>query len=222
MENPDSRRPIETRNANWAQNTASWLASNHITPNVISIWSIVFSAISLVAFWFDYNCIDCCGPNRCTGMHVMLMILAIVGIQGRLIMNLLDGMVAVEHNKKSIVGGLFNEVPDRISDTLTLFGVGLLAKHMPYGMDLAYLAIFLSVMTAYIRTLGASLGCGHFFSGPMAKQHRMALVCAGCLVGIFYTGIFYYLLILMNIGLVATCVNRLSKIVRQLKHNANG
>lgn len=155
-------------------------------------------------------------------MHIALMAVAIIGIQGRLIMNLLDGMVAVEHNKKSIVGGLFNEVPDRISDTLTLFGVGLLAKHFPYGMDLAYLAIFLSVMTAYIRTLGASLGCGHFFSGPMAKQHRMALVCGGCIIAIFYTDIFYYLLIVMNIGLVVTCINRLSKIVRQLKQNANG
>jgi len=145
------------------------------------------------------------------------MLIAIACIQGRLIMNLLDGMVAVEHGKKSSVGGLFNEVPDRISDTLTLFGVGLLSKKMPYGMDLAYLAIILSVTTAYIRTLGASLKCGHYFSGPMAKQHRMALVCLGCAVGIWYLPVFYYLLIIMNAGLLVTCYRRLSKIAACLR-----
>ena len=147
------------------------------------------------------------------------MILAIVCIQLRLIMNLFDGMVAVEHHQKSVIGGLFNEVPDRISDTFTLLGVGLLVKHIPYGMDLAYLAIILSVTTAYIRTLGASLGCPHYFIGPMAKQHRMALVCAACIVAIFYVPVFYYVLIVMNIGLLVTCWRRLAKVVDCLKKN---
>jgi phosphatidylglycerophosphate synthase len=152
------------------------------------------------------------------GDHALLMIVAVACIQARLIMNLLDGMVAVEHNKKSVVGGLYNEAPDRVSDTLTIFGMGLLAKKFPYGMDLAYLAIILSVTTAYIRTLGASLNCGHYFSGPMAKQHRMALVCAGCIISIWYIPVFYYLLILMNIGLFVTCFRRLSKIASALRN----
>jgi len=148
------------------------------------------------------------------------MLLAIVGIQGRLIMNLLDGMVAVEHDKKSPVGGLYNEVPDRISDTLTIFGVGLLAKNLPYGLDLAYLAIILSITTAYIRALGASLNCGHSFLGPMAKQHRMALICVGCIIYIWYGPVFYYLLIIMNIGLTITCYRRLSKIASCLRRGS--
>jgi hypothetical protein len=81
-------------------------------------------------------------------------------------------------------------------------------------------ALWKKNQAAYIRTLGASLNCGHHFLGPMAKQHRMALVCAGCVVAIFYIDIFYYLLIAINIGLVITCYRRLSKIVSCLK-NAN-
>ena len=127
-------------------------------------------------------------------------------------MNLLDGMVAIEHDRKSVVGGLFNEVPDRISDTFTLVGVGLLVKNYPHGMDLTYLAIILSVTTAYIRTLGASLNCGHHFLGPMAKQHRMALTSMGCVIGIWYIPIFYYILMVMNVGLVITCYRRLAKV----------
>jgi phosphatidylglycerophosphate synthase len=199
----ENRRPIASRDTNWAKKAALILARKGISPNTISILSIVFSLISFLIFYLEY---------KTKSNHALYMIFAIVGIQGRLIMNLLDGMVAVEHDKKSAVGGLFNEVPDRISDTLTLFGVGLLAKGSPYGLDLAYLAIILSIATAYIRTLGASLNCGHFFIGPMAKQHRMTFVCAACLIAIWYTPVFYFMLILMNIGLIVTCYRRLSKI----------
>ncbi|HTE01267.1 MAG TPA: CDP-alcohol phosphatidyltransferase family protein [Mucilaginibacter sp.] len=203
-----NRRPIASRDTGWAKRTALILAEHNVSPNTISILSIIFSLLSLVAFYLDY---------KTKSDNVLYMLLAIVGIQGRLIMNLLDGMVAVEHNKKSPVGGLYNEVPDRISDTLTIFGVGLLAKNLPHGLDLAYLAIILSVTTAYIRALGASLNCGHSFLGPMAKQHRMALICIGCIINIWYTPVFYYLLIIMNIGLIVTCYRRLSKIASCLR-----
>jgi vacuolar-type H+-ATPase subunit I/STV1 len=191
---PGNRRPIASRDTGWAKRTASFLAQRNISPNFISILSIVFSALSFLSFYLDYKMI---------GDHALLMIVAVACIQARLIMNLLDGMVAVEHNKKSVVGGLYNEAPDRVSDTLTIFGMGLLAKKFPYGMD---------------RTLGASLNCGHYFSGPMAKQHRMALVCAGCIISIWYIPVFYYLLILMNIGLFVTCFRRLSKIASALRN----
>ena len=149
------------------------------------------------------------------------MILAIVGIEGRLIMNLFDGMVAVEHNKKSVVGGLYNEVPDRVADSFIIIGAGLLVKDFPYGMDLAYIASILAVVTAYIRTLGASLNCGQHFLGPMAKQHRMALLAGSCVIAIWYTPVFYYALIVMNIGLLITCYRRLSKVATLLKQGSS-
>lgn len=205
----ENRRPIASRQSGWAKATASLLARSGVSPNFISILSIVFSAISLAAFYYA----------SIGGPVIPLMVLAVVGIQGRLIMNLLDGMVAVEHNRKSVVGGLYNEVPDRISDTLTLLGVGLMVSSFSYGMDLAYTAIALSVATAYIRTLGASLGCGHHFLGPMAKQHRMALISGACFVYIFYPPIFYYALIVMNVGLVITCYRRLARVYTLLTTN---
>jgi phosphatidylglycerophosphate synthase len=205
-----NRRDVSSRNSTFAQQMASWLASKHVSPNTISIFSMVFAAISLLSFYLD---------SKMLMIHWLSMILAIVGIQGRLVMNLLDGMVAIEYNKKSAVGGLYNEVPDRISDTLILLGTGFLASTSNYGMDLAYLAIILAAFTAYIRTLGASLNCPHYFSGPMAKQHRMALITLCCLVGIWYVPIFYWMLIVMNLGLLITCYRRLAKIAQFLKGN---
>jgi phosphatidylglycerophosphate synthase len=208
----ESRRPIASRESGWAKVTAAYLAKHGVSPNFISVLSIVFAFVSLVAFYF-WSSTD--------KGEIFYMLLVIFGIQGRLIMNLLDGMVAVEHDRKSVVGGIFNEVPDRISDTLTLFGVGLMVRTMPYAMDLTYLAIALSIATAYIRTLGASLGCGHHFLGPMAKQHRMALITFACVIGIWYRPVFYYVLIVMNLGLAITCYRRLAKVYTVLKNNAN-
>ncbi len=199
----DNRREVTSRDTKFANRAALWLANMNISPNTISVLSIVFSVLTLISFYLDsVNYLN----------HLIAMVLAVVGVQGRLIMNLLDGMVAIEYNKKSLVGGLYNEVPDRISDTLIIFGAGLLVAKYKFGMDLAYFAIILSAFTAYIRTLGASLNSPHFFSGPMAKQHRMALITISCVIGIWYLPIFYFALIIMNVGLLITCARRLYKI----------
>jgi phosphatidylglycerophosphate synthase len=210
-ETSDGRRPIASRESGWAKASARGLAKRNVSPNFISLLSIFFSIVAFAAFYLDAHA---------EASHTVLMILAIVGIEGRLIMNLFDGMVAVEHNKKSAVGGLYNEVPDRVSDTFIIVGAGLLAKDHPYGMDLAYLATILAVVTAYIRTLGASLNCGHHFLGPMAKQHRMALLVVACIAGIWYVPVFYYSIIVMNVGLVVTCYRRLSKIASLLRQKS--
>lgn len=210
------RRPIASRDSGWAKRTASFLAKNNISPNTISIMSIVFAGLSLLAFYLD-------STKDLFIFHIAMMILAIVCIQGRLIMNLLDGMVAVEHNKKSPVGGIYNEVPDRISDTFTLFGLIFLVQEHAYGSALVYLAIALSITTAYIRTLGASLNVGHHFLGPMAKQHRMALITICCVIAVWYPPVFYYALIVMNIGLLITCYRRLARVYNLLNtQSTNG
>jgi phosphatidylglycerophosphate synthase len=91
-------------------------------------------------------------------------------IQARLLANLLDGMVAIESGRASPVGELYNEVPDRVSDTAILVGAGYAA-----GGDivLGYLAACVALFTAYVRALGKGAGAPSEFCGPMAKQQRM-------------------------------------------------
>jgi len=81
-----------------------------VTPNQILLASIGCVFISglyfYIAFKFDGQ-----------WLKTLFLILAAVMIQGRLICNLLDGMVAVEGGMSSPAGPVFNELPDRISDT---------------------------------------------------------------------------------------------------------
>ena len=100
-------------------------------------------------------------------------------IQARLMCNLLDGMVAVEGGKKSPLGDLYNEFPDRVADSVLIVALGY-AIDMP---ALGWFAALAAALTAYVRVFGGSLGLPQDFRGPMAKQHRMALMTAGCVIG---------------------------------------
>jgi phosphatidylglycerophosphate synthase len=163
-----TRRPITSRDSGWARRMATRLAASAITPNQISQASMGFAVAGLLCFW---------GARDGGAIAVILLILAAATVQARLICNLLDGMVAVEGGKSAPTGPFWNEAPDRVADTLFLWGAGLAAGAPALGLACAALAI----ATAYLRELGRAEGFAPDFGGPMAKPHRMAALTAGSL-----------------------------------------
>ena len=160
-----NRRPIAARGSVLAQRAAAVLARTAITPNQISMASIVFAGIGAAALvWWQ----------TWAGL-----ILCAVCVQLRLVCNLLDGMVAVEGGKGSIFGRIYNEFPDRLTDTLFIVALGY-SCGMPW---LGWLGALLAVATAYVRVFGGSLGLAQDFRGPLAKAHRMAVLTVGCIAG---------------------------------------
>ena len=65
---------------------------------------------------------------------------------------------------------------------------------------LGWLGALLAALTAYIRVFGAALGFAQDFRGPMAKQHRMAFLTAGCLISILE-----HFVVRTNHSLAITC-----------------
>lgn len=110
-------------------------------------------------------------------------LLAALLIQMRLIANLLDGMVAVEGRKGGPTGDLWNEAPDRLSDAVIFVGAGYAAGGSPL---LGFGAALMAVFVAYVRALGASVGAGQIFAGPMAKPQRMFLITMLGVVGAMF------------------------------------
>lgn len=163
------RRPIATRDRKWAQRATAWLAQKKVTPNRISQASILFAAIAGVAFWLS------------NGSAAVWLIVAALGVQGRLLCNLFDGMVAVEGGRAEPDGPFWNEAPDRYADILILVGMGL-GGGMP---ALGWAAATMAVLTAYTREAGVAQGLDADFAGPMAKQHRMALATLAAVVAVF-------------------------------------
>jgi len=208
------RRPIRARETTWARSASRWLQQHGATPNGISIVSVVFSIIAALSFGFCFHVPDILG--RC------LLVIAALTIQLRLICNLLDGMVAVEGGMKSPSGDVYNDFPDRLSDAITLLGVGYGLTLWPWATDLAWAAALSAVMTAYVRLLGGAIGLPQRFSGPFAKQQRMVVLTAAAVIAAllpFQNGQWVLLiaLIVVLIGTVLTVVRRLLDLVRELE-----
>ena len=210
-----NRRVLKVRNKKWVNQVAAYISQKRITPNQISIASVFFAVVAgfaLVRFGLLH--------------HVWLLLLAAVMIQLRLLCNLFDGLVAIEGGKSTASGELFNDVPDRIADVIILVSLGYAASDFNYAVILGWLAAVLSVMTAYIRTLGTSLNAPTSFAGPMAKQHRMALVTVACLLAIieFYVFVSWYSLYvalwLLVSGTLIT-VYRRARFIYQFLENAD-
>lgn len=201
----DGRREVASRNTKWANKFAQWLAQKSITPNQISMMSIIFSAIG-------GGILLCSSLGAKIPLYISFIVY-ILCIQLRLLCNLFDGMVAVEGQKKSPNGDLYNDIPDRFSDALLIIPAGYVAGG--WGIELGWSAALLAVMTAYFRWIGAYKTGEHFFDGPMAKQHRMALLTLTAAIGIvtihigYYNYVFLISLIVMNIGLIITLIRRL-------------
>lgn len=83
------RRPIRARETRWATAAARYLRRKGYTPNTISLFSILFAALGALCFLIVWRCDS-------EGLQRVLLIVGALAIQGRLLCNLLDGMVAVE------------------------------------------------------------------------------------------------------------------------------
>lgn len=201
----EPRRPIPVRSHPLSRRGAAALARRGVSPNAISLASVVFALLGSAAL---------VGMTAPWGPW-----LAALGIALRLLCNLFDGMVAVEHGRHTPTGALYNEVPDRIADSLFLVALGVAAGTPWLGWCAALLAAF----TAYIRALGGSLGLAQDFRGPMAKPHRMWLMALACVLaplapwlGVPVAGVLLVALWLITLGSALTCGLRLRGIARAL------
>jgi phosphatidylglycerophosphate synthase len=211
-----NRRPVASRQSGFFQKLAKRLVSVGLRPNQVSVASAVFAICAGLSIF---------AASRATSpaTAMLCLILGLVGIQLRLICNLIDGLMAIEGGLKTPTGEIFNDYPDRISDIAILVGAGYAAATVyPWAVDLGWIAATAAVMTAYTRVLGASMKSPHFFAGPMAKQHRMFvmnLALIGSIVEYWMRQWGLALVIalaLIAIGSVATCVRRLGLIARSL------
>lgn len=159
----NNRRQLKLRHSSWAQALTRLLVRTQITPNQISLLSIVFGVFSGLAFYIF-------------SLHesAWLLLTAAAFVQLRLLCNLMDGLVAVEGGKHTKSGELYNDIPDRFSDWFSLLGAGYAISVVSWGLSLGWTAAILAILCAYVRFLGTTLGAPMSFRGPMAKQHRMA------------------------------------------------
>jgi len=214
------RRPIAAREWKLSQQIADWLVRSGVSPNGISVAGALFGIAGGLAF---------AATSQWPDQARWFWLAAGVLMQLRLQCNLYDGMVAIATGRASPVGELYNDVPDRISDSAFFIGAGY-----ALGGDvvLGYAAALAAIFTAYVRAVGKAGGAKQEFCGPMAKQQRMALltfvavVCVfkpdgmlPAIVGRTAIGLVAVALAIITVGGLATAVRRLLRIGSQLRVN---
>lgn len=209
------RRPLRSRHTAWASVAADWLVRLGIQPDQISIASIAFAVLAALALIL--------AGRVEAGARAALLVGAAFAIQGRLLANLMDGMVAIEGGRRTRSGDVFNEVPDRVSDVVILVAAGYDAPGWAWASTAGWAAAVLAVMTAYVRALGASLGSRPLFMGPMAKPHRMAVLTAACLAGVVEAAVgatpraIALALVIITLGSAVTVARRLRQLLHDLE-----
>ncbi|MBI2921403.1 MAG: CDP-alcohol phosphatidyltransferase family protein [Planctomycetes bacterium] len=215
------RRPIAARRLRVFQAMASWLARRGSSANQISILGMLCGLGAGFALFFT-------SEFPTSARWLWFAAAALVPL--RLLANMLDGMVALERGVASRVGEIYNEVPDRVSDSAVLVGLGYAFGGNPAWGWAAALA---AMLTAYIRATGKAAGARNEFCGPMAKQQRMAIVivtAAWCgatpwtwqtfTAGKYRFDVPEAALILITAGSLFTAARRLARIAAALRNPA--
>ena len=159
------RRPVPGRENTVSQSVMRWLIRLRVTPNTISILSMIFAIGAGI-------CMAATAYSQGIAVRV-LWFAASALILLRMWANLLDGMVAFASGQRSPLGDVLNEVPDRISDTVILVGAGFAAGSSAH---LGYIAALVAMFVAYLRSFGNFLGVEHLFIGPFSKPYRMMVL----------------------------------------------
>jgi phosphatidylglycerophosphate synthase len=216
VEVPEPRSTVKSRQRSWAHRLGAVLA-RHLKPNTISCLSVLFAAAGATLLALV--------PHVGGSTRICLLICAALLIQLRLLANLMDGMVAVENERRQPTGALFNELPDRLTDSLFIVAAGY-ATTWSWAPDLAWSAALLALLTEYVRALAGSLGLTQTFAGLIGKPQRMAILTAACLGSLVesafrYRGyVFVTALVLVVVGSVETLWRRTAHALAGLRERA--
>ena len=170
---PSDRRPVLPRRFGWVQAIAARLARAGVSPNAVSVYGFVAAALAGWLWSLTDSHPEWSRLLWLSGIFLVLL---------RILANTLDGLVAVEWGKASRLGLLYNDVPDRLSDTALLLGMGCAQGGSPsLGIAAAGIAVFVS----YVRLAGRAAGAPSDFCGPMDKGGRMiTLMLAALFMGL--------------------------------------
>lgn len=174
------------------------LAKRGITANQVTLAALGLSVAIGALIWATH------------GARWILILVPIV-LFVRMGLNALDGMMAREHNMKSKLGAVLNELGDVLSDT---------AIYLPFavipGMPSALLIILvvLAIISEMTGVLMAQLGASRRYDGPMGKSDRAFvfgllafLLALGLGVGTWTV----WLLLVLNALIIITIVNRVRR-----------
>ncbi|TYC48575.1 CDP-alcohol phosphatidyltransferase family protein [Rhodobacterales bacterium] len=171
------------------------LASSGITANQVTVAALVLSFAEGLALWLF--------PAAFLPLILLPVVLFV-----RMGLNAIDGMLAREHDQKSDLGAILNELGDVLADAalyLPFAALPFIASELVVGI------VVLGIIAEMTGVIGVQIGASRRYDGPFGKSDRAALFgLSGFLIALGLTAPLLYQ-ILFGAGLVLcalTIVNR--------------
>ncbi|MGB0127551.1 MAG: CDP-alcohol phosphatidyltransferase family protein [Rhodocyclaceae bacterium] len=180
------------------------LARRGVTANQVTLFAMGLSVAAGAAIALF--------PEARTILLVIPLLLFV-----RMALNAVDGMLAREHDMKTPLGAVLNELGDVVSDAALYLPLGLIAG-VPAGLVTA--AVVLAVISEMTGVVGVQIGASRRYDGPMGKSDRafvfgLIALLLGLGVG---PGPWLGILLVAVCGLlVVTILNRAAKALEEIK-----
>jgi CDP-diacylglycerol--glycerol-3-phosphate 3-phosphatidyltransferase len=184
----------------------NWLARIGVTANQVTIAALLLSLSTGHVIARAHG-----GPS--------LLLLPVV-LFVRMALNAMDGMLAREHNQKSALGAILNELGDVIADVGLYLPLAVVPGFEPW---LVVGAVILSILTEMTGVIGVQIGASRRYDGPLGKSDRAFLFGSmGLLLGLRVPidRAIPYLLFAMILLSVLTILNRARRALLELKNTA--
>lgn len=178
------------------------LAARGITANQVTLAALGLSVLEGLLLWMF--------PGAFLPLILLPLVLFI-----RMGLNAIDGMLAREHDQKSDLGAMLNELGDVLSDAALYLPIALL----PFvdGQVVVGLVV-LAIIGEMTGVIGVQIGASRRYDGPFGKSDRAALFgLCGFLMALGLTAPLFYQ-ILFGAGLLlsaVTIVNRARVAIRE-------
>jgi CDP-diacylglycerol--glycerol-3-phosphate 3-phosphatidyltransferase len=179
------------------------LVAAGVTANAVTIFAMLLSVASGAAIY------------RFHSFRILLILPLVLFL--RMALNAIDGMIAREHNQKTALGAILNELGDVFADAALYLPLAFVPFFSPTLIIGVVLLAILSEMTGVV---GVQIGASRRYDGPMGKSDRAFIFgTLGLLLGLNLPigPVVFPALAVMLILLCVTIFNRARGALRELQ-----
>ncbi len=181
----------------------NFLATHGITANMVTISAFLLSvAVGVVIYLY---------APKCALVYWVLPVSLFI----RMALNNIDGVIAREHNQKTNIGAIYNELGDILSDIVIyvpfLYVCGV-------NVWLIFLFTVLTIISETVGIMGVQINASRHYDGPMGKSDRAFWFSIWAIVAAYVTipektGVI--IISAISLLLLFTCFNSLAGALKE-------
>lgn len=181
-------------------------ANAGITPNAVSMLSLLFAVLSGVLFYYS-------------DASASMVAAAGLMVAFNSLLDAMDGLMARYLGVSSPKGDFLDHVIDRYADVLIICGI-FFGGYVYW--QIGVVAIVGVQLTSYLGTQAQALNLGRYYGGIIGRADRLILIMLASLVYVIYPGEIYslsslgWVIVIIAVGSHITAFQRIAHIWKQL------